>query len=215
MSFFFFLGKQQTLLRTPLDVVAALQIPWEASELDFLASTFAFPPQMMNVLLFSLQPQTLLVVQDTQICSQDFPSQEVFGIAVSCRCLSSPQFHPRGFSVGMEPELPFPRETLHWAYTRQAAGKWNILTNRLLKVDFETFNPRVCWIFHGKLCPPRSGGRSRGILDLDISHMKIIQSEPRDKETTPNPDSCLKTFRSSGAPETPAPAHSQIPFLFH
>lgn len=46
----------------PLDVLAALQSPWEASELDFPAPTFVFPPQMMNVLLFPPQPPALVVV---------------------------------------------------------------------------------------------------------------------------------------------------------
>lgn len=122
---------------------------------------------------------------------QDFLSQELFGIAVGASPLPNPTC---GDGLG----ALLPKGDIHRAYSRQAAGKLDILTKRLLKVDFETFTQRVCWIFHGKFAPTLgAGGRSRGALDLCIFHMKTTQPEPWGKETTSDPDSCLKTSRSS------------------
>lgn len=86
----------------PPACVAALQIPWEASGLEFPASTSAFPPQMMNVLLLPLQPQTLVVVWMHKSAPR-FPFPGV-GLGLLWVPLLS-QIPP----MGMDLELSFPR----------------------------------------------------------------------------------------------------------
>lgn len=75
---------------------AALQIPWEASGMEFPASTFVFPPQMINVLLFPVQPQTLVVVRMHK-SAPGFPFPGV--VWDCCGCLSSPNA-TRGDGLG-------------------------------------------------------------------------------------------------------------------
>lgn len=147
------LEKQKSCSK-PLDVVAAEFMEKQKScfflwwlpcripglgFLDFPAPTFVFSPNAECPAAPSAATNTRGAL-DTQI-APGFPLPGIlFGIAESCRCLSSPKFHPWG-SAGMD-----------WGSPEPAAGveKEIFEPKGFLKVDLETSNQHVCWIVHGK-----------------------------------------------------------------
>lgn len=170
---------------------------------------------MMNVLLFPLQPQTPCGGLDAQICSKVSLPRNCLGLLwVPLLSRIPPAWILRRDGVG----ALLPQGDTSLSLHRAGSWKMRYFNQKAPSSGLLRLLPNVSAGFSMENSSrPSEQGRARGVSpgELWIWHFPHgDHSEPRGKEKTSNPDPCLKTSRSSWAPENPAPAPSQIPFFF-